>query len=137
MNDQELRNKLSETLKVMGKKLSPHEQEIFCEGWDAARANDSHKDQLRAEVEQLRGIETSRISSVDRDHQKLKAAAEKLADALEFYGNRLNYECAWRPDLKEYVPANSEGSSEIEQHKWNIAKQALAEYREKFKKEEK
>ena len=83
-----------------------------------------------------RGLEEY-IDELKKEREQLREACEKLVEALEFYGNRLNYECAWRPDLKEYVPANSEGSSEIEQHKWNLAKQAIAEFREKFPKDEK
>lgn len=71
-------------------------------------------------------------ASIMNENSQLKAKCESLEEecrllrvGLGFYGNRLNWEMCWRPDIEKYVPANSEGTSEIELHQMNPAKTAL------------
>jgi hypothetical protein len=128
MSDQELRDKLAnEHLWV----IPAH----FIEGWDAARANDGrtedlelHKesietikqllkerDQLRAEVERLHKV-------IANEWMPILAAAEKLAEALEFV--RGNLGVIQSPPFPAPV-AYAAGK----------AREALAEYRAKLPKE--
>ncbi len=51
----------------------------------------------------------------------------KLLEALEFYGKVYNFDNCFRSDLGSYVPANSEGTSEIETDRGKRARQCLAE----------
>lgn len=51
-----------------------------------------------------------------------------LVEALKFYANTLNWQQAWREDLKDYVPANSDGTSIIERDLGKAATEALRAY---------
>lgn len=77
MNDQELRDKLASKARPLGKLLSPYEQDLWCDGWDAARANDGEKDLLRYKSNELEKL-----------LERAVTAGEKLLeryDRLEHY----------------------------------------------------
>jgi hypothetical protein len=62
MSDQDLRDKLASEARPLGNLLSPYEQDLWCDGWDAARANPLRDEKrlwddcerLRKERDQLR-----------------------------------------------------------------------------------
>lgn len=65
------------------------------------------------------------------EYKDLLARAEILVNALRFYANKVNHEMGWRVDIEKYVPANSEGTSEIESDQGELAQQALCQWDEK------
>lgn len=62
----------------------------------------------------------------EEEFTRLRERSEKLVEALKFYADEQNWSMCYRPDLGEYVPANSEGTSEIESDGGRIALAALA-----------
>lgn len=100
MSDQELRDKLASKARPLGKLLSPYEQDLWCDGWDAARTNPLAQtvnlnaqgleatvkgtvDQLRAEVERLNLLNAElKVTVLENDEFWIKEC-EKLAAALE------------------------------------------------------
>lgn len=185
MKDKELRDKMASEVRPLGKRLSPYEQDLWCDGWDAARANPlapeaseevlknhevtflklrvaelkQERDRLQVELsrqEKLALNEFSRWESFENERDQLrdeiknsnkfdqdqenkiaglKAAAEKLAEAL--YDD--TYNC-----IRETLALMSEGEGDNPQTYRQMAKhaltrldKALAEYREKFPKEDK
>lgn len=93
----------------------------------------TYEQMLTDEVEEIASLkaELSAYKEASSAHDKSRAKLiwenGRLRIALEFYAKELNWTCAYRSDLDEYVPANSEGSSEIEYDKGNIARKALKE----------
>lgn len=119
MTDQELRDKLASEYGANSRHLKTEQH--FKDGWDAARAND----QLKAEVERLSefgAIQAEEMANLSDSNAKLRAAAEKLAEAL-----RACEDVAYSYDM------HPKGFSVV----FDTAKQALAEYREKFPKDDK
>lgn len=89
--------------------------------------------QLQQEIVQLKQnilAYKMREWSDEDTKEELAASQERekvLREALKFYAEPMHYTHCWRSDLEEFVPAESEGTSEIEYYKFKRAKEALAE----------
>jgi hypothetical protein len=72
----------------------------------------------------------------DQERDQLYAAAEKLADALEFYSRKKNYSMVneGRNYMPEYVCYELNQETYNDDELGTLAKKALSEYREKFSK---
>lgn len=55
---------------------------------------------------------------------------KELVEALEFYSKVWNWDNCFREDLGSYVPANTEGASDIEMDRGRIARKALSVFKE-------
>ena len=70
------------------------------------------------------------IEPLVNENASLRARLARAVEALEFYAEPKNWNMCWRDDIKQYVPANTEGSSVIEMKKWLEARACLASLKE-------
>ena len=114
MTDHELRDKLAnEHLWV----IPAH----FIEGWDAARENE-YKPTLKLSDRGIYTVTANLAGWAAQERDRLRVSAEKLAEALEFISQNLGH-----PPSPPF-PAPFAYSADK-------AREALAEYREKYPKE--